>query len=97
MKKLLGIIAVVLAIATSAFTVNHKSSQVIGNSYTYDLYGDPDQDLPINMDNPENYTFVSTSSLSCSGTSHRCGVEEATDDGFGKPDFTKHFLPIDRD
>ncbi len=86
-----------LAIATSAFTVTHKTSQVVSNSYVYDLYGDPVQDVQANMDNPANYTFVGTSPLSCSGDSHRCGIEQASDDGSGKPDFTKHFLPIDRD
>lgn len=96
MKKLFGIIAVVLAIATSAFTVNHKSIQVIGNSYTYDLYGDPAQDDAENIKNPQNYTLVGTSPLSCSGSMHRCGVENATDDGFSKPDFTQSYDPITR-
>ncbi len=92
MKKLLGMIAVVLAIATSAFTVNQNTKQVTGNSYTYDLYGQPDQDLDTNMDNPANYTFVGTSSLTCPGLQiHRCGVEDATDDGFGNPDFTQNY------
>ena len=96
MKKYLGIFAVLIALAASAFTVNHKNAKLVGNSYTYDLYGQPGQDIQSNMDNPVNYTLVGTSPLSCSGAVHRCGVESATDDGFGKPDFTKTYTPISR-
>ena len=94
MKKYLAIFAVVLAIATSAFTVSHRNATIAGNSYTYDLYGTADQDLSVNVNNPQNYTFAGTGSLPCSGTAHRCGVESAMDDGFGKPDFTKSYTII---
>lgn len=90
MKKFFGIFAVILALATSAFTENHKAVKTTGNSYSYDLYGQPGQDDPINMNDPANYSLVT--SLSCpSGTAHRCGVSDATDDGFGRPDFTKSY------
>lgn len=91
MKKYLGFFVVILAVTASAFTVNHKNATLAGNSYTYDLYGQPGQDDPTNINNAANYTFVGTGSLSCSGTAHRCGVENATDDGFGHPDLTKSY------
>lgn len=92
MKKYLGIIAVMLALTASAFTVNHKNEKLAGNSYTYDLYGQPGQDNASNLSNPDNYTFAGTDPLSCpSGMVHRCGVENATDNGFGRPDFTKPY------
>ncbi|RTL60077.1 MAG: hypothetical protein EKK37_04335 [Sphingobacteriales bacterium] len=90
MKKYLGIIVVILAVSVSAFTTAKKSN-LVGNSYTYDLYGMPGQDDPVNLNNGANYTYVGTSSLSCTGTAHRCGVQDATDDGFGHPDFTKSY------
>jgi len=93
MKKYFGILVVVLALTASAFSVNHKSEKLSGNSYTYDLYGQPGQDLQANIDDPANYTFVGIGTLPCSGTAHRCGVESATDDGFGHPDFTKTYTP----
>lgn len=92
MKKYLGIFVVMLAVATSAFTVNHKAKTLVGNSYTYDLYGQAGQDDPANISNPANYTLVGTAALSCpTGMAHRCGVESATDDGFNHPDFTKSY------
>lgn len=91
MKKYLGIFAIMLAITASAFTVKHKDAKLAGSSYTYNLYGQPGQNNSSNLINPANYTFVGTSSLSCSGTINRCGVEDATDDGFGHPDFTKSY------
>lgn len=97
MKKLLGMIAVVLAIATSAFTVNYNTKLVTGKSYVYDLYGQSGQDLVENINNPENYSYDSMDPLDCSGSLHICGVENATDDGFGKPDFTKTYDVIKRD
>ncbi len=97
MKKYLGIFVVMLALTVSAFTVSHKAGKFIGNSYTYDLYGKAGQDIQANMDNPANYTFVGTGSLSCPGTPiHRCGVENATDNGFGEPDFTQSYTPKSR-
>lgn len=90
MKKYLGIFAVMLALTASAFTVNHKNEKLVGSSYTYILYGQPGQDDASNLNNPANYTLVSP--LICpTGLSHRCGVENATDDGFGHPDFTKSY------
>lgn len=97
MKKYFGIFVVALAIVSSAFTVNHKNAALVGNSYTYDLYGQPGQDDPTNIGDPANYTFVGTGLLSCEGSAHRCGVEDATDNGFGQPDFTKSFTPKVRD
>lgn len=97
MKKYLGVLAVMLALAASAFSVNHKNEELVGSSYTYDLYGQPGQDDPSNLSNSANYTFVGTSSLVCNGTAHRCGVEDATDDGFGHPDFTKSYTIRIRD
>ncbi len=91
MKKFLGIFVVMLAVAASAFTVDHKDTKLAGNSYTYNLYGQSGQDNAVNLNNSANYTFVGTSSLSCAGTAHRCGVESATDNGFGHPDFTKTY------
>ncbi|HEY8659441.1 MAG TPA: hypothetical protein VIL78_10410 [Hanamia sp.] len=93
MKKYLGIFAVMLALAASAFTVNHKNENFMGNSYTYNLYGLPGQDDVAKINDPANYTFAGTGSLSCVGIAHRCGVENATDDGFGHPDFTKTYTP----
>ena len=90
MKKYLGIFIVILAITTSAFTVNHKNAKLAGNSYSYNFYGQPGQDNASNLNNPVNYTLVSP--LICpSGLAHRCGVDNATDDGFGHPDFTKSY------
>lgn len=91
MKKYLGIFIVMLAVVTSAFTVNHKKTTLIGNSYTYNLSGLPGQDDITKINDPANYTFAGTGSLSCSGTAHRCGVENATDDGFGHPNFNKSY------
>ena len=91
MKKYLGIFVVILALAASAFTVTHKNTKLVGNSYTYNLYGQSGQDDPANLSNPLNYTSAGTGSLSCSGTAHRCGVENATDDGRGYPDFTQSY------
>lgn len=97
MKKYFGFFAVILAIAASAFTADHKSEKLVGNSYTYDMYGQPGQDIQANIDDPANYTFVGTGPLDCPGTPvHRCGVENATDDGFGKPDFTQTYTPKKR-
>jgi hypothetical protein len=98
MKKYLGIFVVMLALTASAFTTNHKNVKPVGaNSYTYKLYGKAGQDIQANMDNPANYTFVGTGALSCPGIPlHRCGVENATDDGTGKPDFTQSYSPKDR-
>ncbi|HEY4156347.1 MAG TPA: hypothetical protein VGM24_12990 [Puia sp.] len=87
MKKYLGIFIVLLAVAASAFTGTHKKAVFSGNSYTYNLYGQPHQDDGVNLNNPVNYTLVGTGPLSCSGTAHRCGVENATDDGTNHPDF----------
>ncbi len=90
MKKYFGIFAVMLAIAASAFTVNHKNTKLVGSSFSYNLYGQPGQDNASNLNNPANYTLVST--LTCpGGAAHRCGVDNATDDGFGHPDFTKSY------
>jgi hypothetical protein len=91
MKKFFGIFVVMLALAVSAFTVNHKDAKLVGNSYTYNLYGQPGQDNATNLNNNMNYTFAGTGPLSCTGTAHRCGVQSATDDGFGHPDFTKTY------
>ena len=90
MKKFLGIFVVMLALTASAFTVNHKNTKVVGNSYSYNLYGQPGQDNASNLNNPANYTLVSP--LTCpAGAAHRCGVMNATDDGTGHPDFTKSY------
>lgn len=90
MKKYLGIFVVMLALTASAFTVNHKNTKLVGNEYSYNLYGQPGQDNASNVNNPANYTLVSP--LICpSGTAHRCGVSNATDDGTGHPDFTKSY------
>lgn len=92
MKKYLGIFVVMLALVSSAFTVNHKNVKLAGNSYTYDLYGQSGQDDIVNLSDPENYSPAGTSPLSCpAGTAHRCGVENATDDGSGHPDLTQSF------
>jgi hypothetical protein len=97
MKKYLGIFVVMLALTASAFTTNHKSAKLAGNSYKYDLYGKAGQDIQANMDNPANYSFVGTGALSCPGSPlHRCGVENATDNGSGKPDFTQSYTPKSR-
>ena len=90
MKKYLGIFFVMLAITASAFTVNHKDRKLVGNSYSYNLYGQPGQDNASNLNNPANYTMV-TPLICPAGLSHRCGVDNATDDGFGHPDFTKSY------
>lgn len=91
MKKYFGIFIVLLAVAASAFTVNHQPKTLAGNSYTYNLYGQAGQDDPANINDPANYTYAGTGSLSCSGIAHRCGVENATDNGFGQPDLTKTY------
>ncbi|MBX2933899.1 MAG: hypothetical protein KF825_06615 [Ferruginibacter sp.] len=96
MKKYFGFFVVLLAVATSAFTVTHKKAKLVGNSYSYDMYGLPGQDDAANINNPANYTLVGTGSLGCIGSAHRCGVEDATDDGFNHPDFTKTYTPKDR-
>ncbi|MDB5200848.1 MAG: hypothetical protein JWQ27_257 [Ferruginibacter sp.] len=92
MKKLLGAFVVLLAIAASAFTVKQHPAKT-GNSYTYVLYGTSNQDDPDEIIKPANYTFTSTGSLGCVGDLHRCGVEDAMDDGNGHPDFTQSFTP----
>lgn len=90
MKKFFGIFVVMLALAASAFTVPHKNTALVGNEYSYNLYGQPGQDNISNLNNPANYTLVSP--LTCpAGTAHRCGVSDATDDGTGHPDFTKSY------
>ena len=90
MKKLLGMIAVVLAIATSAFTVNHKEAKVGSDSFNYKMYGKTGQDLAANLTNPANYDLVPSLNCPIAGT-HRCGVFNATDDGTGHPDFSQSF------
>lgn len=90
MKNYLGIFIVMLALTASAFTVKHVNAKLAGSSYSYNLYGQPGQDLPANLNNSANYTMVS--SLSCpAGSAHRCGVTNATDDGTGHPDFTQSY------
>ena len=79
-----------LALTASAFTVPHKNAGLAGKDYSYNLYGQPGQDNPTNINKPANYTMVST--LSCpAGAAHRCGVSNATDDGTGHPDFTQSY------
>ncbi|MBN8718401.1 MAG: hypothetical protein J0H85_03090 [Sediminibacterium magnilacihabitans] len=90
MKKFFGILVVMLALTASAFTVPHKNATVAGNEYSYNLYGQPGQDNPSNLNNPANYTLVNPLSCPIPG-SHRCGVSNATDDGTGHPDFTKSY------
>ncbi|MEO6134154.1 MAG: hypothetical protein ABIP35_03310 [Ginsengibacter sp.] len=97
MKKYLGILAVTFGFAASAISFNHKTQHLMANSYTYDLYGQPGQDNLINIIDPSNYTFAGVTSLGCIGSAHRCGVEDATDDGFGKPDFNKNYTVRTRD
>ncbi len=90
MKKYLGIFVVMLALVASAFTTNHKNTKLVGNAYSYNLYGQPGQNNASNLNNPLNYTLVSP--LICPpGATNRCGVDNATDDGTGHPDFTKSF------
>lgn len=84
---------VVLAVATSAFTAAPKNTKLVGNSYRYNLFGMAGQDDPANISNPSNYTYAGTGSLGCIGSAHRCGVENATDNGFNHPDFTKTYSP----
>jgi uncharacterized protein YxeA len=77
-KYLLGIIAIVMAITFSAFTVEkNKAPERAMQNYSYNNYPD---DTFIN--DPTHYTQVST--LNCLGTAHRCGVK-ANDDGTGHP------------
>ena len=93
MKKYLGVFVVLLAVATSAFTVSNKNTKLAGNSYSYNLYGLAGQDDPVNISNPANYTYAGTGSLGCINSGHTCGVEDATDDGFGHPDFNQTYTP----
>lgn len=97
MKRYLVVSAIILAFIASAFTTSKNKSNLVGNSYNYDLYGSPNQDLPANLNNPANYTFVGTSPLTCSGSAHRCGVQDAQDDGTGHPDFSKPYTIRTRD
>lgn len=90
MKKYLGIFVVMLALTASAFTTNHKNAKVMGNAYSYNLYGQPGQNNASNLSNPVNYTLVSPLVCTIPGA-NRCGVANATDDGSGHPDFTKSF------
>ncbi len=89
MKKYLGIFIVMLALTASAFTVNHKS-KLVGNAYSYNLYGQPGQNNASNLSNPANYTLVNPLICPPAGA-NRCGVDNATDDGTGHPDFTKSY------
>jgi hypothetical protein len=95
MKKFFAFAVVLLAIAASAFTSSAPKHKFTGNSYSYNLYGLPGQDLAINLNNPNNYTFFGTGPLTgCSVGAHRCGVQNATDNGAGHPDFSKSYTPI---
>lgn len=82
-KYLLGMVAVVLAIGFSAFTKesNPKSSTLTAQDFIYNDY--PDDTW---IGDPAHYTLA-TSSLSCSGTAHRCGVT-AENDGNDHPVLT---------
>ena len=93
MKKYLGIFVVLLAVVASAFTVNPKNTKRAGNSYTYNLYGQWNQDDPVEIGTAANYSYAGTGSLGCTLSGHTCGVEDATDDGFGHPDFTQFYTP----
>lgn len=77
-RYFLGIIAIIMAIAFSAFTI--KKSQVSERAMQNYSYNDYPDDTFIN--DPTHYTLVST--LNCVGTAHRCGVK-ANDDGTGHP------------
>jgi uncharacterized protein YxeA len=80
-KYLLGIIAIFMAIAFSAFTIEkHEASGRAMQNYSYNDYPDD-----TNKNDPTHYTQVAT--LSCIGTAHRCGVI-ANDDGTGHPVLT---------
>ena len=91
MKKIFGILAIALAICISAFTSSNKRERQAGNSYSYDLYGFPDQDELNNVNNPANYSNVGYGILYCPGSAHRCGVQNASDNGLGQPDFNKPY------
>jgi hypothetical protein len=90
MKKYLGIFVVVLALTASAFTTKHKDTKLVGNAYSYNLYGQPGQNNASNLNNPANYTLVNPLICPMLG-SNRCGVDNATDDGTSHPDFTKSY------
>jgi hypothetical protein len=78
-KYLLGIVAVLLAVGFSAFTQSEKKTSAPTNqNFTYNDY--PDDTW---VGDASHYTLIS-GSLSCSGTSHRCGVS-AQNDGTDHP------------
>ena len=77
-KYLLGIIAIVMAITFSAFTVEkNETPERAMQNYSYNDYPND-----ANINDPTHYTQVVT--LSCIGSAHRCGVK-ANDDGTGHP------------
>lgn len=78
-KYFLGIIAIIMAITFSAFTVEkNKASTGTQENFTYNDYPD---DTWIN--DPTHYTLF-TGTLDCNGSAHRCAVS-ANDDGTGHP------------
>lgn len=78
-KYLTGIIAAVLAIVFSAFTLHsHDGSGLVQQTYTYNDYPN---DTWIN--DATHYTLF-TGTLNCVGSAHRCAVK-ANDDGTGHP------------
>ncbi len=90
MKKYLGIFVVMLAITASAFTTKHNNAKLVGSAFSYNLYGQPGQNNSSNLNNPLNYTLVNPLICPPAGA-NRCGVDNATDDGTGHPDFTKSY------
>ncbi len=87
MKKYsLSIIAVLLAVGLSAFSM--KSKTIVKNSsQKYFIYTAYPSNTSADLNNPANYTPTTNDGqdqLVCSGTGKRCGVY-ATDDGSGEP------------
>ena len=88
-KSLFGVLAIILAVTISSFKNKFTKATLGNNSYYYDFYGLPGQDQANNLNDPNNYSYAGTSALICypAGFAHRCGVQGATDNGFGHPDF----------
>ncbi len=77
-KYLTGIIAILMAVGFSAFTLQKDKVSQSQKSFTYNNYPD---DTWINQ--PSHYTLFN-GTLNCQGGSQRCGVV-ADDDGTGHP------------
>ena len=87
MKKfLIPLLAVVLAVGASAYSV--KPHLLTQKNFTYNLVGQSGADDPINTSNPNNYSLTGnngTDPLFCSGTAHQCGVIADENGSTGKP------------